>query len=88
MTRNKIFEIIFGKLPCFVIAKYDDDYFEDDLSHEEIEAIKERMKGLIKYIQNEGEHEKLQKIKQIVKDYDGSTPSMIKQFSEIQEVLE
>ena len=33
------------------------------------------------------EHEKLERIKQIVKTYDGSTPSMIKQFSEIQKVL-
>lgn len=32
--------------------------------------------------------EKLEKIEQIVKDYDGSMPSMIKQFSEIQKVLE
>ena len=31
---------------------------------------------------------KLNKIKQIIKDYDGTTPSMIKQFSEIQKVLE
>ena len=32
--------------------------------------------------------DKLAKIKQIVKDYDGSQASMIKQFSEIQKVLE
>lgn len=32
--------------------------------------------------------EKLEKIEQIVKEYDGSTTSMIKQFSEIQRVLE
>ncbi len=31
---------------------------------------------------------KLNKIEQIIKDYDGTTPSMIKQFSEIQKVLE
>lgn len=31
---------------------------------------------------------KLDKIDQIVKDYDGTIPSMIKQFSEIQKVLE
>lgn len=31
---------------------------------------------------------KLEKIEQLVKDYDGTVPSMIKQFSEIQEVLE
>jgi hypothetical protein len=31
---------------------------------------------------------KLDKIEQIVNNYDGSTPSMIKQFSEIQKVLE
>ena len=30
----------------------------------------------------------IDKIKQIVNNYDGSIPSMIKQFSEIQEVLE
>ena len=32
--------------------------------------------------------EKLEQIKQIVKDYDGTTPSMVKQFSEMQKVLE
>lgn len=32
--------------------------------------------------------EKLEKIRQIVADYDGSSVSMIKQFSEIQKVLE
>ena len=31
---------------------------------------------------------KLEKIEQIIKDYDGTTPSMIKQFSEIQKVLD
>ena len=31
---------------------------------------------------------KLEKIEQIVADYDGSTPSMIKQFSELQKILE
>lgn len=51
MTRNKIFELIFGKLSCFVIAEYDDHYFEDDLSDEELEAIKERMIESINYIQ-------------------------------------
>ena len=51
MTRNKIFELIFGKLSCFVIAEYDDDYFEDYLSDEELEAIKERMIESINYIQ-------------------------------------
>lgn len=35
-----------------------------------------------------GEHEKLERIEQIVNNYDGTTPSMIKQFSEIQKVLE
>lgn len=30
---------------------------------------------------------KLNKIEQIIKDYDGTIPSMIKQFSEIQKVL-
>ena len=35
-----------------------------------------------------GEHEKLEKIERIVKDYDGSIPNMIRQFSEIQKVLE
>lgn len=32
--------------------------------------------------------DKLDKIEQIVNNYDGSIPSMIKQFSEIQKVLE
>ena len=31
--------------------------------------------------------DKLEQIKQIVNNYDGTTPSMIKQFSEIQKVL-
>ena len=31
---------------------------------------------------------KLERIVKLVNDYDGSTPSMIKQFSEIQKVLE
>ena len=31
---------------------------------------------------------KLERIVELVNDYDGSTPSMIKQFSEIQKVLE
>lgn len=31
---------------------------------------------------------KVEKIRQIVNNYDGSTPSMIKQFSEIQKILE
>lgn len=35
-----------------------------------------------------GDLEKLEKIEQIVSDYDGSTVSMIKQFSEIQKMLE
>ena len=33
-------------------------------------------------------NDKLGKIEQIVKAYDGSTTSMIKQFSEIQKILE
>ena len=32
--------------------------------------------------------EKLDKVKQILADYDGSTVSMIKQFSEIQKIIE
>lgn len=35
-----------------------------------------------------GEHEKLERIKQIVNNYDGSMYSMKKQFNEIQKVLE
>ena len=35
-----------------------------------------------------GEHEKLDQIRQIVNNYDGSMYSMIKQFNEIQKVLE
>ena len=34
------------------------------------------------------ELEKIEKIEQIVNAYDGTTPSMIKQFSEIQKVLD
>lgn len=33
------------------------------------------------------EKQRLDKVRQIVNDYDGSIPSMIKQFSEIQKVL-
>ena len=43
-------------------------------------------KGYIDYIL--GEMDKLEKIEQIVSNYDGSQASMIKQFSEIQKVLE
>lgn len=32
--------------------------------------------------------DKLDKIKQILADYDGSMPSMIKQFSDIQKILD
>lgn len=35
-----------------------------------------------------GEREKLGKIEEIIADYDGSTVSMIKQFSEIQKIIE
>lgn len=35
-----------------------------------------------------GAHEKLEKIEAIIADYDGSTVSMIKQFSEIQKIIE
>jgi hypothetical protein len=35
-----------------------------------------------------GEHEKLERIKQIINNYDGSMYSMIQQFNEIQKVLE
>lgn len=34
------------------------------------------------------EKKKLDEVRQIVNNYDGSIPSMIKQFSEIQKVLE
>lgn len=36
---------------------------------------------------NESMTAKLEKIVELVNDYDGSTPSIIKQFSEIQKVL-
>lgn len=34
------------------------------------------------------EHQRLECIRKIIKDYDGSQASMIKQFTEIQKVLE
>lgn len=43
-------------------------------------------KGYVDYILDE--MTKLEQIEQIIADYDGSTVSMIKQFSEIQKVLE
>ena len=48
------------------------------ITTEEREAIQISIKAI----------EKLDKVKQIVNDYDGSIPSMITQFSEIQKVLE
>lgn len=53
-----------------------------------IDYIKNRRlcKGYVDYIV--AQLNKLDKIEQIVKEYDGSTLSMIKQFSEIQKVLE
>ena len=50
------------------------------------DVIRETTKELQEYYK--GEHEKLERIEQIVNNYDGSTPSMIKQFSEIQKVLD
>lgn len=47
------------------------------ITTEESEAIQSSIKAI----------EKLDKVKQILADYDGTTPSMIKQFSEIQKVL-
>lgn len=48
------------------------------ITTEESEAIQISIKAI----------EKLDKVKQIIKAYDGTTSSMIKQFSEIQKVLE
>lgn len=50
------------------------------------DVIRETDKEMREYY--EGEHEKLERIEQIVNNYDGSIPSMITQFSEIQKVLE
>ena len=50
------------------------------------DVIRETDKEMREYYKDE--HEKLEKIEQIVKDYDGTIPSMIKQFSEIQKVLD
>ena len=48
------------------------------ITTEEREAIQTSIKEI----------EKLEKIKRLVNNYDGSVPSMITQFSEIQKVLE
>ena len=50
------------------------------------DVIRETTKEMQEYYK--GEHEKLERIEQIVEDYDGSAVSMVKQFSEIQEILE
>lgn len=53
-----------------------------------IDYIKNRhfCKGYVDYIV--AQLNKLDKIEQIIADYDGSAPSMIKQFSELQRILE
>lgn len=53
-----------------------------------IDYIKNRhlCKGYVDYIV--AQLNKLDMIERIIADYDGSTPSMIKQFGEIQKVLE
>lgn len=52
------------------------DFKDNRLVKVELPSVEERKVG------------KLEKIEQIVNNYDGSVPSMIKQFSEIQNVLE
>ena len=61
-----------------------------DFTIAELQARNERLKHLAKGWLEEKKtlNDKLDKIEQIVNDFDGSTPSMIKQFSEIQKVLE
>lgn len=53
-----------------------------------IDYVKKTMRcvGYRDYVVSE--LEKLERIEQIVSDYDGSTPSIVKQFSEIQKLLE
>ena len=53
-----------------------DDYVHENSYQGKLEKENKRLKA------------KLYRIEQIVKDYDGTTPSVIKQFSEIQKVLE
>jgi cell division protein FtsB len=61
-----------------------------------VEAITELQKKIAKqeqvnqelWAENEDLEKKLDKVRQIVNNYDGTTPSMITQFSEIQKVLE
>jgi len=48
MSRDDIFEIIFGTNPNFVIAECDDRFFSEDLEQKDIESIKERMRKFIK----------------------------------------
>ena len=57
----------------------------------EIEKLKLRLTGTKKGIalcRLIEEKQRLDQIKKIVEKYDGSMPSMVKQFSEIQKVLE
>lgn len=62
-----------------------------DKDWKEIQKLKLRFGGTKKGIalcRLTDEKEKLDRIKKIVNKYDGSMPSMIKQFSEIQKVLD
>lgn len=48
MTRNKIFELIFGVIPDFKIVECDETFFGETLEDEDLESIKERMRTFIK----------------------------------------
>lgn len=63
----------------------------DEKDWQEIRQLRLQYMGTIKGIALGNliaEKQRLDQVKQIVSNYDGSTPSMIKQFSEIQKVLE
>lgn len=61
---------------------YQVGYPTHDKEHERRKLINQSCDYAIECI------DKLDKIKQILADYDGSMPSMIKQFSEIQKLLD
>lgn len=54
MSRNDIFEYVFGMHPDFVIAECDEMFFGETLEPEDIESIKERME---KFLEEEEERE-------------------------------
>lgn len=50
MSRNDIFESVFGMNPNFVISECDEMFFGETLEPEDIESIKEQMKKFIEEV--------------------------------------